>query len=69
MYHDPYLRLSRPELEALQAVDRGAALLVMPLRVQARLLERGLIRRPGASFIVTDAGLRVLRPGRANSWM
>jgi hypothetical protein len=61
--------LSRPELEALQAVDRGATLPRMPLRVQARLLERGLIRRPCASFVVTDAGLRLLRPRRANSWM
>jgi hypothetical protein len=69
VYHDRSLQLSRPELAALQAVDRGVTQLRMPLRVQARLLERGLIGRPGARFIATDAGVRLLRPRRTNNWM
>ena len=64
----PRHSLTRAELEALRAVGRGATELKMPSRVQARLLELGLIQRPGRSLGVTQAGLRVLSP-RMTRWL
>jgi len=61
-------RLSTAEIGAIQAIARGATHLRMTSRVEARLLELGLISRPGREFTVTEAGCRAGNP-RAEDWL
>ena len=49
-------KLSTAEVGAIQAIARGATHLRMDSRVEARLLELGLISRPGRELAVTAAG-------------
>jgi len=55
-------KLSTAEVGAIQAIARGATHLRMTSRVEARLLELGLISRPGRELTVTAAGRRAGNP-------
>ena len=61
-------KLSTAEVGAIQAIARGATHLRMTSRVEARLLELGLISRPGREFTVTAAGRRASNP-LAEEWL
>src|SRR5512134_53830 len=52
------LELSMAEVGAIQAIARGATQPRMTSRIEARLLELGLISRPRHEFAVTAAGRR-----------
>jgi hypothetical protein len=55
-------KLSTAEIGAIQAIARGATHLRMTSRIETRLLELGLISRPGREFTVTAAGRRAGNP-------
>jgi hypothetical protein len=63
------LELSMAEVGAIQAIGRGATQLRMTSRMEARLLELGLISRPRHEFAVTAAGRRAGSPGRLGAWL
>ena len=55
-------KLSAAEIGTIQAIARGATHLRMTSRIEARLLELGLIVRPGRELLVTAAGHRAGNP-------
>ena len=61
-------KLSAAEVGAIQAIARGTTHLRMTSRIEARLLELGLICRPGREFTVTAAGHRAGNPLSEN-WL
>jgi hypothetical protein len=61
-------KLSAAEIGAIQAIARGATDLRMTSRIEARLLELGLICRPGRGFAVTAAGQRAGNP-LSDDWL
>jgi hypothetical protein len=63
------LELSMAEVGAIQAIARGATQLRMTSRIEARLLELGLISRPRHEFAVTAAGRRAGNPRRFDHWL
>jgi hypothetical protein len=63
------LELSKAEVGAIQAIARGATQLRMTSRMEARLLELGLISRPRHEFTVTAVGRRAGNPERFNDWL
>lgn len=64
------LELSMAEVGAIQAIARGATQLrMMTSRIEARLLELGLISRPRHEFTVTAAGRRAGNPRRFDDWL
>jgi hypothetical protein len=56
------------ELEALQAVGRGATQFAMGSSVESRLLALGLIDKAREGYRLTAAGRGALQPGRRNQW-
>jgi len=60
--------MRRPDLEALQAVGRGATHFGMGSGVESRLLALGLIEKAREGYRLTEAGRRALLPGRRNRW-
>jgi hypothetical protein len=62
------MELSKAELEAIRAIERGATQLRMTERIKSRLLGLGLISRPRHDFTVTEAGRRAGKHG-ADGWL
>jgi len=57
------------EVGAIQAIARGATQLRMTSRMEARLLELGLICRRRHEFTVTAAGRRAGNPRQFDDWV
>jgi len=57
------------EVGAIQAIARGATQLRMTSRMEARLLELGLISRRRHELTVTAAGRRAGNPRQFDGWL